>query len=655
MLTGLLQQFPDRCKTSVQLLAHADILRTLSREDQRNLFGCVGSLQVNPLPGQRPQFFVCQRDMGLLQIVVLQNFLRGLPGFGDDRQPTIGLRQFAVQQLHAFEFDPNRRICRNIFPLQGFVRCLLQLHDKIGTAETKRINLQTTWLTVLQLPFLRSVQHGKAGLGPVDCGIGLFTVERGGEYSRIHCHHAADQAVDARRAQGVAHLRFETGQHRAFVRRINRLQRAYLFHIALTGRRCMALHQVDRLGSIRQAGKGGFDRPDLALTGRLDHAGFGIAGADAGHIAVDTGAPLFCDRFALQYQHAGAFPHDESVPVPVKRPGHRRRRPLMPTQASQRSQYRKLQEMHCRQRFFGAAHYRGIQYAILDQLHCAVQCHQRGGAGSQHRIAGAGKTELVADKPRHHAAETAEQRGVVLNASTGGDFLSHRRRLVRVDFDYPGHGSQNFGNRVANRQVAADRRHLRCVLRQNHADPLTVDRRLQNSRICHSLSRRPEGQFRRVRHVFEILRRHIDVTPIHRNVGKGCHPAIGLARQHRLGVKISLMIPFFLRHCHDSAAQFTTGLPNFRRTVPQRIDQAHAGNCDPFRRCFLLWRRRRAGHRLMQLIQTYRLIQDACTSAAHKLSFRDSNRRLHGLTGPGIKLPGSQQQTAGCQFFQLMS
>ena len=40
----------------------------------------------------------------------------------------------------------------------------------------------------------------------------------------------------------------------------------------------------------------------------------------------------------------------------------------------------------------------------------------------------------------------------------------------------------------------------------------------------------------------------------------------------------------------------------------------------------------------MQLIQTSRLIQDACTSAAHKLSFRDSNRRLHGLTGPGIEL-----------------
>ena len=101
---------------------------------------------------------------------------------------------------------------------------------------------------------------------------------------------------------------------------------------------------------------------------------------------------------------------------------------------------------------------------------------------------------------------------------------------------------------------------------------------------------------------------------------------------------------FFRRHGDYAATQHQSGLPDFLRTVAERIDLTHSGDCDPFWLCMDCPHRRfYSGDGCMQLGQRLCFIQQPGASAAHELSGAGSNCCINLLTGTRINLPRCNQ------------
>ena len=343
------QQVVYRRKGLAQFPAHADILRTLARKHQGHCRSCRCALagDVNALSGQRPAPFFRQRRQIFQHPAVRQLLLRRLRGIGKYRNspdlPVNRPRQ-VVQTGRPVRHDASRRIFglwRRRFPVAG----LFQLNHKVGTAEAESVDLKPARPASRRLPGRRLRENDQAGPLQLQCRIRFFTIQCCRIQTGIHRHDAPDQAADAGCAERMADLGFETGNDRPLAGRIQGLQCRDLFEIALTGRSGVAFHQVHRFRPVGQAGERGLNGADLAVPGGFHHAGFGVAGAHAGNIAVNMRAPAPGHGFALDHDHAGPFAHHKAVPAAVKRPGHRRSRPIRISQPGQSAQHGKLEEV----------------------------------------------------------------------------------------------------------------------------------------------------------------------------------------------------------------------------------------------------------------------------------------------------------------------
>ena len=86
---------------------------------------------------------------------------------------------------------------------------LLHLHDVVGTAKPEGVDLKPSGPAVPALPMKRLRGDDEPRSFQVDFRVWILIIEGGRENPRLHGHHAANEAVNARGAQGVSDLGFE--------------------------------------------------------------------------------------------------------------------------------------------------------------------------------------------------------------------------------------------------------------------------------------------------------------------------------------------------------------------------------------------------------------------------------------------------------------
>ena len=192
---------------------------------------------------------------------------------------------------------------------------------------------------------------------------------------------------------------------------------------------------------------------------------------------------------------------------------------------------------------------------------------------------------------------------------------------------------------------------------------MPVNLRIQNMRIRNRLSGNPKGDLGRLRHILEILRRHINVFPADPQPMKSGCTAVRPAGNQRAGLIIPFMIPFFGWNGANTAAHGKRGFPNLRWGPTQRVDHTHAGNGYAFRlRMNGHLRRKSAGSGLfftcqlgMQFRKCSGFVQDPGADSAHELALSKRFVRIHPPARSGIDPSRCRAQTPCRQLFHLKS
>ncbi len=439
--THRIEGIREHREPAVQLTAHPQPLRTLTREQQRQKpLGVHSSGRLAPRhraesghelvlvaaddhgtvlerrPGRRQRERHVHRPESGVAVHPGEQPL----GLGAQGVPVVG----GEQPRH----DRGRAL-RLLGRGRGDGRCLLDQHVCVGTADTERRHARAP-RTAGGGPVPGPGQELYGAGRPVHLGGGFVDVERRRKHAMAHGHDHLDDTGDAGRCLRVTDVRLHRAQPQrpvpGPVLAVRRQQRLGLDRVAQGRTRAVRLDDVDLVGGEARVGE---SLSDHASLGGAVRGGEAVAGA----VLVDGRAADDGEHgVTVAYRVRQPFDDEEAGALGESGSVGGRGEGLAPAVRGEGALAAELGEhAGCRQDRDAARHRQGA-VALAQRLHREVQCHQGGRAGGVHRDRGPFEAQLV----RHPAGDDAAvsvAAGVVVVHDAGEDARLRALQGRRVD------------------------------------------------------------------------------------------------------------------------------------------------------------------------------------------------------------------------------